>query len=544
MLKKGLCLNQKGVNKMSNNNKKVKAIALCRVSSVEQLKNNSLSNQDEKVKELAEKHNAEIIKIWSGSVSSKRGKNVKRKDINEMFSFCRANKSVKYLFVNEPDRFMRSADEAMWAEVEFRRLGVEVLYSDEELNKGDMNARLQRMLKYYTAEGSNEERVKKSIEGHLKALRSGRYAFQPPIGYCKGDVAGIHKIDPITGPYLKYALISIAEGALTIKGAMKWYNENCPPIANGKHCKMKMDKWRKFIVNPYYAGIVEMNKQVKYRNENGLHEPMITKSQHQSILEAVNYKKKLHKGPIKGGNPNFPLNRILLCEECRKNGKHIYKFTGYDNHNGKSKKLYSRYYCRGCYKTIPRDSAHQQVKDAFNRLEFTVAGRKKVIKAINDIWSKEERGLKVQQELYKRDLKALEEKKQQLLDNLMEASTPSLKEDFNTYLEKTRNEIEALTGKLEAVEKNLSKGRSDFLEFALEFIDNMGKHFFELPLEEIGVCKNILFPSGFWVDENKKVYTPEISLIYRERTLKMDAETSENALLVGRKRLELLTSSV
>ena len=97
---------------------------------------------------------------------------------------------------------------------------------------------------------------------------------------------------------------------------------------------------------------------------------------------------------------------------------------------------------------------------------------------------------------------------------------------------------------LEAVEKNLSKGRSDFLEFALEFIDNMGKHFFELPLEEIGVCKNILFPSGFWVDENKKVYTPEISLIYRERTLKMDAETSENALLVGDEGLEPPTFSV
>ena len=539
----GLCLTQKGINKM--NNQKVKAIALCRVSSVEQLQNNSLNNQDRKVKELAEKYNAEIIRIWSGSVSSKRGKNVKRKDITEMFSFCKSNKKVKYLFVNEPDRFMRSADEAMWAEVEFRRLGVEVLYSDEELNKGDMNARLQRMLKYFTAEGSNQERMTKSIDGHLTALKEGRYTFQPPIGYCRGDVAGIHKIDPITGPYLKYALISIAEGMLTIKSAMKWYNENCPPIASGKHCKMKMDKWRKFIVNPYYAGIVEMNKQVKYRNENGLHEPMITKSQHLSILEVVKHKNKLHKGPIKGGNPRFPMNRILLCEECQKSGKAIYKFTGYDNHNGKNKERhYSRYYCRGCYRTIPRDVIHQQVKDIFSRIELTTNGRKKVIKAINDIWSKEERGLKIQQELYKRDLKALEEKKQQLLDNLMEASSPSLKEDFNTYLEKTRNEIEILSGKLEGIEKNLTKGRSDFLEFALEFIDNMGEHFFELPLEEVGVCKNILFPSGFWVDKNKKVYTPEISLIYRERTLKMDAETSENAPLVGDEGLEPPTFSV
>ena len=44
-------------------NKKVKAIALCRVSSVEQLKNNSLNTQDKKVRELANDYNAEIVKV-------------------------------------------------------------------------------------------------------------------------------------------------------------------------------------------------------------------------------------------------------------------------------------------------------------------------------------------------------------------------------------------------------------------------------------------------------------------------------------------------
>ena len=55
---------------------KEKAIAFCRVSSDEQLKNHSLSKQQEAVERVAEKHNLEIVKIWSGSFSSKCGKNI------------------------------------------------------------------------------------------------------------------------------------------------------------------------------------------------------------------------------------------------------------------------------------------------------------------------------------------------------------------------------------------------------------------------------------------------------------------------------------
>ena len=524
--------------------KKVKAIALCRVSSVEQLKNNSLNTQDKKVREIAKDYNAEIVKVWSHQVSSKRGKNVERKDLQEMMEFCDKNKGIKYLFISEPDRFMRAADEAIWAEVEFRRRKVEIIFSDPMLNGGDMQSRLQRYLRYYAAEGSNEERIRKSIDGHAAALKEGRYTFQPPIGYKRGKTAGIHEIDPVIGPVLQQALIAIADGAKTIKQSMAWYNENCPPIRDGKHTKIRMDKWTKFIANPYYAGIVEMGKQIKVRNENGLHEPLITKEHHEKILEALRHRKKIHKGPIKGGNKRFPLNKILLCEECASRGNKVIKFTGYDNTNGKTTKKYSRYWCRGCNKSLSRDEVHEQVKMLFNRLDFTETGRKAVVRALNQVWNKEESGLKVQLGLYKQDLTKLQERKQTILEKAIEADNQLLKDELNKYLERTIDEITKLEIRIEIVEKNLSSGRGDFISFALEYIDNMGEHFFELPLEEVEVCKNILFPSGFWVDSNKTVYTLEISPLYRERTTKMGSFNPENCPMVGRKRLELLTSSV
>lgn len=45
-------------------------------------------------------------------------------------------------------------------------------------------------------------------------------------------------------------------------------------------------------------------------------------------------------------------------------------------------------------------------------------------------------------------------------------------------------------------------------------------------------CKQIVFPAGFYMDENKKVYTPEISLLYRLATTAKDTEVSLNSHLV------------
>lgn len=157
------------------------AITNCRVSSDEQLKNNSLNRQQASVLAAAKRLDVEIPKDgqWSGSVSSKRGRNYDRKDIKEMLEYCKKHPRVKYLIVDEPDRFMRSIDEAFYWEVEFReKVGVQVYYAcDDELNSDNISAKLLRFTKYLTAEGSNLERQHKSIEGDTKAINEGRYPF-------------------------------------------------------------------------------------------------------------------------------------------------------------------------------------------------------------------------------------------------------------------------------------------------------------------------------------------------------------------------------
>ena len=102
-----------------------KAIALCRVSTKQQLLDGNLEPQEKRVLEAAKIHNLLIPDggWWKHAILSKRGKNVNRKDLNQMEQYCKRNKTVKYLIIDEPDRFMRSLEEYYYWKVKFKILG-------------------------------------------------------------------------------------------------------------------------------------------------------------------------------------------------------------------------------------------------------------------------------------------------------------------------------------------------------------------------------------------------------------------------------------
>lgn len=45
----------------------------------------------------------------------------------------------------------------------------------------------------------------------------------------------------------------------------------------------------------------------------------------------------------------------------------------------------------------------------------------------------------------------------------------------------------------------------------MNMIDDMQTHFWELDAQYLGWCKQLLFPEGFSVSREKKVYTPILS---------------------------------
>lgn len=514
------------------------AIANCRVSSDEQLKNNSLNKQRGAVFDAAKRLEATIPpdSWWSGSVSSKRGGNLKRKDILEMLEYCKKHPRVKYLIIDEPDRFMRSIDEAMYLEMEFKLLGVKVWYaSDDDLNNDDLVAKMMKFMKYYVAEGSNEERQRKSINGQVQALKEGRYTFHPKPGYIKGHRVGVHEIDPIKGPILKNILIRIANHYVTPSQGLVELNKS--EFREGRQ-PLKMDKFRIYVTDPYYAGIVEIHKQVNYRNENGLHDPLISKEQHAELLRIMSAKKKNQNGPRKNGNPKYPCNNIINHTKCK--DARYGRVVGFDNDNGKNKqKIYEKYRCRACGEYWHRNDIHEDIKNQFKSHPISREGVDILIEALSEVWTRKEGEAAHEANRLSRKLDALNMK---IRSHVMAAIDPDnalIKEEILASIDREKNDAKELESEISKIRQAADDDYERFMRFAFSFLANMGDHFLDPDLlqENRLRCKQIIFPGGFWIDENKKVYTPEISPLVRLASNKKDFPYTEKSFMVRVTRL-------
>lgn len=550
------------------------ALANCRVSSWAQEDSDSLEHQQASIKEAAIKIGAHIpteAEIgrkgggwWIGVQSSRSGKNLSRKDLREMIEICKKYRKIRYIIINEPDRFMRSMKEANWYEIEFLRLNVMVYYAknpelnySDDLSEQEKNlVEFQRTLQYYFAQSSNTERFNKAVSGQTAAIKDGRYPFVPKFGYMKGAEPGVHIPIPELKPYLKSILTRLGDGVISLHKSMEEYN-NTPYVKSGKQKGYTLDRWKKVVSDPYYAGIVEKYaKHIKARCENGRHEALISKKQHLYILALVKNKAKHCEGPRKNGNPNFLLNVITCHKECHETevaegrlGKSDRsKLVGYASTNGVSDKKYSRYKCRKqkCKFSITKDELHDKVEKILNRLDFTVEHSAEVEETLKRIW-------KIEEDTNEAEIKSLRSKiafAEKDLNKMIDKWTTSnitnevAEQMLQERIEKKNSEIEEYKAKVIELSNNENAKYQEFVKFALHFVNHLGTHFFQLTPEYAKKCKLLVFPSGIFVDDEKKVQIPEISWFYRSQNNKKEPSGSDLSNMVECTRLKLVTSSL
>lgn len=504
---------------------KAQAIALCRVSTPEQRLNNSLNRQEVSVRKAAEVLGVEIVKWWSGDVSSKVGKNVKRKDLIQAHEFCKAKRSVKYLIVDEPDRFMRSVRELFYWCVEFEKIGVSVHFAQNpELNGQDAMSTLLTALSAFRGEGSNEERMNKSINGHVHALQEGRYTFPPKPGYMKGSHPGIHIPHPSEFKPFQQALLEVESRLYTPSEALKRLNVS---EFVKTHSKLKIDKFTRFITDPYYAGIVEINRQVKARNENGLHQPMITKEQHLTICEIVNGR-PLRTYSRKSHNPEFPLKKMLLCGDCA-NGS---KYTGSMQGNGKGGK-YPKYRCRGCGAQYRREDVNLGMDRLLASIRLNVEHKEKLLKGLVATWEKRRAGAINQIKSLMAAKASQETTKSKLVVSLASADL-ELQEDIKAEIRRVKGEINDTEQQIDAL-SNSTADLEGFVRFSIETLLNLKQKWWELEPEDRSLCQQLLFPDGIYFDADKKVSTPRIPSLFaiaRETENKKEPVFDTDSLLV------------
>lgn len=501
-----------------------KAIINCRVSTLEQLQSNSLNRQLTSVEKAAKKLGAIIPDDgrWSGSVSSKAGTNVTRKDLLEMLEYCKKHRSVKYAIFDEYDRYMRSVNEGPYFEVLFQQLGVKVWYASESdaFNGDDAMAKFMRSMSAYKAEGSNEERQRKSITGHRGAINQGRYTFIPKPGYIKSDKPGVHIPHPELFKPLQKSFKEVASKLYTPTEALKRLNQS---EFTKHHAPWKMDKFRKFAPDPYYAGILEIKKQVSARCQKGQHEPMLTIEEHELLVQIFS-NKRARINHQKHYNPQFPLNNLLL-HDCVEGAK----FTGSIKSNGHGG-YYPKYHCRRCGKQYKRELIHEEMENTLSQLDYDDVQRDRFIAALSKVYTeKQQDNLNHIQMLTKR-LHGLEEEKSKLVREYAKASE-TMQTDLLPEIDKVKLEIQSVTDEKESF-AGLQKDFVEFIKFALEYTNKAKDDWWLMNREERLQCQQIIFPGGITFNSSRKVGTTDICPLYRLAAIKKDLRESRKSLLV------------
>lgn len=244
-------------------------------------------------------------------------------------------------------------------------------------------------------------------------------------------------------------------------------------------------------------------------------------------------KKKNQTGPRKGGNPKYPLSNLVSCTECT--DKRYGRYVGFDHGNGKNKALvYEKYRCRSCKRYLTREDMHSLIKRHMQAYKLQAAEQDDLLSALNTVWKQQEGQVEQDSNRIRHQIKVLNEA----------VANAVIKDDILAAIGSKKAEISDLEQQLEEMNQYAASDKEQFLKFALGFVENLSTNFYEISQENRLRCKQLLFPGGFFLNAQNKVYTPEISPLYRLATKKKDAEASENSHLVRVTRLKLVASSL
>ena len=434
-----------------------------------------------------------------------------------MHEFCKRHKNIKYLLIDEPDRFMRSIKEYYYWKVLFELAGVQVRFATKpETDPEEDRAVFDELIDVYRAEQSNNERIHKTPEKMMAKIRAGYYPSNPKTGYKKSDVPGFHVPDEPNWSALRNTFKEMCRGELTVVEGLKKATERGlrtknygPKAVGGK--PVDMYRFKDLMREEYYSGVVKMGTWLEV-NPKGLHEAMITPEEQRILIALANNKGK--RFTVNRENPLFLLSNEIECLDCRQKNLKYPRLVGYSHNNGRHRKhfkIYYRYRCRECNTNILQQDLHAELSKVLDSLVLTDAQVKKLKASMTSKWRTYEKTLIERLFIAEGHLENLKAKKSELVQSL--SRNPDLEEDIKAEIATIKEQI-AQAELVVMNAKDFERDLVEFTSFALDYVNNWSMNWWSLDKESMKKCKQILFPAGFYMTQDKKVYTPEISPIY------------------------------
>ena len=401
------------------------AIIYTRVSSKEQVENNSLEIQQRECLLFARKRELTVVKEFGGTHES--AQTDERKEFGQMISYAKRHR-IANIIVYSLDRFSRSGDNAIWLTNQLKGVGVSLLSVTQPMDTNNpAGAMMQKMLLLF-AQHDNDQRRSKTIGGMQERLRKGYWCGMAPYGYMNVQENGVKFIipDKKTAPLVKMAFELKTNFRLSDVEIAKKLNAAgyASPHRTEKHLNL-------IFKNPFYCGLL-VHSVIPNEIIEGKHEPLISK---ETFLKVNDIKEENHQGyKCNLENEFLPLRAFVRCDNCG---------TGYAGYVVKKKSLYY-YKCnrKGCKCNRSAKVMHEQ----FNTIleGFTVDPRLieplkiALLEKIDEL-TKDNRELSIQ---YQRQLTEAQKK----LDTLSERfALGEIKEDmYEKFSPKYQQEVNSI----------------------------------------------------------------------------------------------------
>ncbi|HSX18379.1 MAG TPA: hypothetical protein VLE51_03430, partial [Candidatus Saccharimonadales bacterium] len=124
----------------------------------------------------------------------------------------------------------------------------------------------------------------------------------------------------------------------------------------------------------------------------------------------------------------------------------------------------------------------------------------------------------------------LEDTKSRLVIEMVSCDE-SLKNDIKSEIENLKIKIARLQSQVADL-KSLEDDMAQFVEFGLNYTDNLIDDWWDLDYETRLWCQQLIFPGGITFNSQKKVGTPFLSPIYTLQANKKAPENASDALVV------------
>ncbi len=335
-------------------NEKLRVVTYRRVSTVEQVENNSLGLQQRECLEYAQRHGYDVVREFKDEGES--AKTADRPGLQDLLVFCSAKKNaVDGVVIHKIDRLSRNADDFSAIRALLRKHNVRLISVTEPISE-DAVGKLTQGLLAIVAEFDNDIRTWRATNGMREAVLQGRYVLRAPVGYRDTHYGGEKNIEPDDmAPLVLQAFELVGTGQYTQEEARVVVNKT--GLTNKRGKPIPAQYFHTMLRNKLYMGVIDQFDVVK----EGLFECVVPTELFNRVQVVL--KRKGSKHPAhKRDNPDFPLSRFIVQPSG-------IKYTGsWSRGNGGR---YAKYQPRGKGKTHDRDKFHELFASYMDQYAFS-----------------------------------------------------------------------------------------------------------------------------------------------------------------------------